>query len=60
MHISGARNVPHPVRNLLRDDVILLMFVPTTCTSIGAGNPKFKIWVTMSAGWKKNSLPGNF
>ncbi len=26
---------------------------------MGAGNPKFKICVTMSAGWKKNSTPGN-
>ena len=24
-----------------------------------AGRPKFRIWVTMSAGWKKNSTPGN-
>ncbi len=28
-------------------------------TSIAAGRPKFRIWVTMSAGWKKNSMPGN-
>ena len=27
--------------------------------SIAAGRPKFRIWVTMSAGWKKNSTPGN-
>ena len=28
------------------------------CTSIAAGRPKFRICVTMSAGWKKNSMPG--
>ena len=32
---------------------------PTTCTSIGAGRPKLRIWLTMSAGWKKNVSPGN-
>ena len=31
---------------------------PVTCTSIGAGSPKFKIWLTMSAGWKKKVTPG--
>ena len=27
--------------------------VPVTCTSIGAGAPKFRIWLTMSAGGKE-------
>ena len=31
---------------------------PVNWTSIAAGRPKFRIWVTMSAGWKKNSMPG--
>ena len=31
---------------------------PVNCTSIAAGKPKFRICVTMSAGWKKNSMPG--
>ncbi len=31
---------------------------PVNCTSIAAGRPKFRICVTMSAGWKKNSMPG--
>ena len=25
---------------------------------MAAGRPKLRIWVTMSAGWKKNSMPG--
>ncbi len=32
---------------------------PMSCTSIGAGTPKFKIWLTISAGWKKNCVLGN-
>ena len=32
--------------------------LPVNCTSIAAGRPKFRICVTMSAGWKKNSTPG--
>ena len=28
--------------------------------SIGAGRPKFRIWLTMSAGWNMNIVPGNF
>jgi hypothetical protein len=32
--------------------------MPTNCTSMGAERPKFNIWLTMSAGWKKNSTPG--
>ena len=32
--------------------------VPITCTSIGAGRPKFRICVTMSAGRKAKVAPG--
>ena len=32
---------------------------PTTWISIGEGKPKFKIWLTMSAGRKEKSTPGN-
>ena len=32
---------------------------PAICTSIGAGSPKFKIWLTISAGWKKNDRSTN-
>src|SRR6266852_1898916 len=28
--------------------------------SMGAGRPKFRIWLTMSPGWKKNVAFGNF
>ena len=31
---------------------------PTTWTSIGAGSPKFRIWLTMSAGRKENCDAG--
>jgi hypothetical protein len=34
------------------------MLGPVNCTSMAAGRPKLRIWVTMSAGWKKNSTPG--
>ena len=34
------------------------MLLPVNWTSIAAGRPKLRIWVTMSAGWKKNSIPG--
>ena len=33
--------------------------VPMNWMSIGAGRPKFRIWLTMSAGWKMKSVPGN-
>jgi hypothetical protein len=32
--------------------------LPVNWTSIADGRPKLRIWVTMSAGWKKNSTPG--
>ena len=31
---------------------------PTTCRSIGAGKPKFRIWLVMFAGWKKKVMSG--
>ena len=34
--------------------------LPTTCRSIGAGTPKFRIWLTMSAGRKAKEVPGNW
>ena len=34
--------------------------LPTTCRSIGAGRPKFRIWFVMFAGSKKNTMSGNF
>ena len=34
-------------------------FTPTTCTLIGAGRPKLRIWLVMSAGWKKKMQSGN-
>ena len=37
----------------------LSTFGPTTWMSIGAGKPKFRIWLTMSAGRKANITPGN-
>jgi len=33
-------------------------FGPLTCTSIGAGAPKFRIWLTISAGRNENVVPG--
>ena len=32
--------------------------VPVTCTSIGAGEPKFRIWLTMSGGGKEKIVLG--
>jgi hypothetical protein len=34
--------------------------LPTTCRSIGAGTPKFRIWLTMSAGKNAKEVPGNW
>ena len=31
---------------------------PTICRSMGAGIPKFRIWLTMSAGGKEKVVPG--
>ena len=31
---------------------------PEICRSIGAGEPKFRIWLTMSAGRKAKVVPG--
>ena len=33
--------------------------VPVTCTSSGAGAPKFRIWLVMSGGGKEKVTPGN-
>jgi hypothetical protein len=33
--------------------------LPTTCTSIGAGVQKLRIWLTISAGRNTNEVPGN-
>ena len=33
--------------------------VPRICRSIGAGAPKFRIWLTMSAGRNEKVVPGN-
>ena len=57
MHIRGPRNLRNRAGNLLRKRVILSRFRggPITCTSTGAGRPKFRIWPTISAGWKKKS-----
>ncbi len=59
VNIGGTRNIPHAIGNLLRDRVVAADVRPISWISMGAGNPKFKICVTMSAGWKKNSTPGN-
>ena len=34
--------------------------LPTTWRSIGAGTPKLRIWLTMSAGRKAKEVPGNW
>lgn len=34
-------------------------FFPVIWTSIGAGAPKFRIWLVMSAGRKEKVVPGN-
>jgi hypothetical protein len=31
---------------------------PVICRSIAAGEPKFRIWLTMSAGGKEKVVPG--
>ena len=35
------------------------LFWPAICTSIGAGEPKFRIWLMISAGRKEKVVPGN-
>ena len=59
IHRSG--NVADFFGQFLRPTAVLPAHViaPLTKTSIGAESPKFRIWLTMSAGWKKNSTPGN-
>jgi hypothetical protein len=32
---------------------------PMNWMSMGAGVPKLRVWLTWSAGWKKNSTPGS-
>src|SRR5260221_7171682 len=33
---------------------------PATCKSIGAGTPKFRTWLTISAGGKGEGVPGDW
>lgn len=57
--VDRARDPRHPGGEVERDLVRGLWLYPVTWTSIGAGSPKFRIWLTMSAGWKKKVTPGN-
>ncbi len=58
--IDQTGNVAQPAQQLLRVGVILRRDAgPRICTSIGAGAPKFRIWLMMSAGRNENVVPGN-
>jgi hypothetical protein len=48
--IHGAGNEFQLVEQVVGDDTIRGKSLPTTWTSMGAGNPKSRIWLTMSAG----------
>ncbi len=48
----------HPVGEVLRIGLGLGAVGPLTWTSIGAGAPKFRIWLMMSAGRKEKVEPG--
>ncbi len=60
MHVGvdRARNLLDRLGELGRARALAAMSSPLNCTSMAAGRPKFRICVTMSAGWKKNSMPG--
>ena len=57
--IGHARNMPNLAQQLLGEGAVGLRSAPATCTSIGAGEPKFRIWLTMSAGRNEKVVPGN-
>ena len=58
-HIGGAGN---PAMRRVSSGGIGFAFLPcrapVTCTSMGAGEPKFRIWLTISAGRKEKVEPG--
>ena len=45
--------------SLLAKARLALRSAPAIWTSIGAGEPKLRIWLTISAGRKENVVPGN-
>ena len=48
--VHGARHTAHPLEQPIRVCRLPSTLKPVTWMSSGAGKPKFKIWLTMSAG----------
>ena len=57
--VGDAGDLGHLLPELLGDGEVASRLTPTTWTLIGAGRPKSRIWLVMSAGWKKNVQSGN-
>jgi hypothetical protein len=49
MRVDNSRNCGNAPPQLLRYAQVRRAVRPTVLTSIGAGSPKLRIWVTMSA-----------
>ena len=60
VHVGGARNVRDALGQLPGRSGNCRGSRPTTCRSMGAGRPKFRIWLVMLAASKKNVTSGNF
>ena len=58
MGVDDAGHALQVLGKLGRQGIGLVASGPDTRISIGAGWPKFNTWLTMSAGWKKNTNPG--
>ena len=56
--IRESRHVPQRLEQPV-GDARFFGLGPMTCTSIGAGAPKLRIWLTMSAGRNAKLVPGN-
>ena len=50
--IDQARNMAQLAQHLVRNLALAAISEPSNCMSIGAGSPKFRIWVTISDGRK--------
>ena len=59
MRASATPGTWRSLRVLVGIGAVGAIFEPMTCTSIGAGEPKLRIWLTMSAGRNEKVVPGN-
>ena len=58
VQVDRARDAAELRQQLLDEGAVRVELGPVTCTSSGEGRPKFRIWLTMSAGRNSNWVEG--